>query len=90
VLAAVAGAFMVLSLTLASFGCGAVKPVARTINDVATVLCELYATENPNVISDGLDPSQWCQVKRNIDPFIDEVLAAKHAVGQRLANQARE
>lgn len=59
-------------------GCAAFKKVARTVNDIATDLCWIAARENPDQLG-GLLPKEWCAIKENIDPFIDQILQAKQA-----------
>lgn len=70
-------------LVFTAFGllvsCASLKPIARTVNDAATVLCELYGAENPELL-DGASVSDYCAVKENLDPFIDSVLAAKQSL----------
>ena len=47
----------------------------RTLNDAASVLCELFATDQGEAL--GMSPVEWCSVKENLDPFLDEILAAQ-------------
>ena len=47
----------------------------RTLNDAATVVCELFAVDHEEAF--GMSPSDWCSVKENLDPFLDEILAAQ-------------
>ncbi len=66
--------------------CSTVKGVVRTLNDIAKDLCTLTAgeqLERDSAALDGLTVAQWCDIKENLDPFIDEVLKAqKMAAGQ--------
>jgi hypothetical protein len=77
---------IVLGTLLAMVSCAAVKGVVRTINDVAKELCLLTASEQlerDGAALDGLTVEQWCDIKENLDPFIDEILKAqKMAAGQ--------
>lgn len=59
--------------------CTAVKNVVRTIDDVASDLCLLTATEVPPEQLQGFNPKEWCQVKEHLQPFIDEALSAQRA-----------
>jgi len=78
--------------TLLAFGllvivaCSTVKGLVRTLNDIAKDLCMLTASEQlerEGAALDGLTVAQWCDIKENLDPFIDEVLKAqKMAAGQ--------
>jgi hypothetical protein len=76
---AVVGVFVLMA-------CAAVKGVVRTLNDIAKDLCALTASEQlerDGAALDGLSVAQWCDIKENLDPFIDEVLKAqKLAAGQ--------
>lgn len=68
--------FIIVCLIISLISCIALKPIARTITDAATILCELTAAEN-TVKLDGMTPSQWCNIYENIVPFIDPLLEAK-------------
>jgi hypothetical protein len=60
-------------------GCAGLKQNARTVNDAANVLCELFGVENPEVLQ-GASVSDYCAVKENLDPFIESILAAKQGL----------
>jgi dihydroorotase len=82
---------MLLALILAMLlsSCAAwqkAKPFVRTINDAATTLCHLFASENEGKLG-GLSPSDFCEVKENLDPFIDAALAAKQAAGAQAVSR---
>lgn len=70
-------------------GCAAIKNHARTVNDIASDLCMLVATENAEQLA-GLTPRQWCQIHENLQPFIDEVLAAKRSSETKVGLQEKE
>ena len=71
-------------------GCGTLKQVGRTINDAATVLCELYAVDaNPEQLN-GLTPSDYCAIHDHLEPFIEEALAAKQAAAMKLQQREAE
>lgn len=72
--------FLVFGFVMAQIGCAAWKPVARTVTDLASVVCEGLAAENQEQLQ-GLSPADWCAIQRNLDPFIDAVLAAKQKAG---------
>lgn len=72
-----------IALTLALIACATVKSVARTINDAADIACEIFGADHPDALQ-GLTPQQWCDVKSNIDPFLDEILAAQQRAGATL------
>lgn len=59
--------------------CAAVKPVLRTIDDVAQDLCMIFAAENEDAL--GISPGDFCEAKQHLQPFIDQVLAAKQTAG---------
>jgi len=70
-------------IALACAGCAGAKPILRTIDDAATTLCLLAAAEQPSEKIGGMTPEQWCAIKENFQPFIDEALAAQKAAASR-------
>jgi hypothetical protein len=70
-------------VTLGFIGCATLKDIGRTANDAARILCELVATEQKESLS-GLSPKQWCDIQKNLDPFIREVLSAKQRSEEKL------
>lgn len=70
-------------------GCSFLKNTGRTINDAASILCNLFATEHPEEIQ-GLTPAEWCAVHDNIAPFIDEALRAKQSAGTMAVSRESE
>ena len=71
----------VLAITLAAtmaLGCATFKKVVRSVVSVATDLCWVVAAENTDKLG-GMTPAAWCAIADNIEPFIQEVLAAKDA-----------
>lgn len=68
---------IILIISLLFSGCAAFKQVARTVNDVASVLCEVVAADYTSAQRDGLSPAEWCAIKKNLDPFLDYVLTAQ-------------
>jgi len=75
-------AICVCSIFLFS-GCGTFKNVANTINDAATILCNLFAAEQSEDAL-GMSPQDWCAVHENLAPFIDEATKAKRQAGKTL------
>lgn len=69
---------------LGAVACAEVKPVARTAVDVARDFCALTVAER-NGISVEEAVKQFCATEEQLDPWLDELLAAK----QRLAAQAQ-
>ncbi len=63
----------------ATSGCSAIKPVVRTADDAATILCQLEASKAPKSQLTGLSAKEWCALKENLQPFIDAVLTAQKA-----------
>ena len=68
-------------------GCAAVKKIVKGVNDVAQVMCSVYAQDNPDRL-DGLSPDAWCGIAKHLDPFIREALASQQALQQSLAPTA--
>ena len=69
-----------LLVMLCSCACASIKPAIATIDDVASDLCVLFAVDNESELG-GLTPAQFCSIKENVQPFIDEALAAQQAGG---------
>lgn len=66
-------------------GCASWKAVGKTADDAAAILCNLYAVENEDAL--GLGPADFCAIKENLQPFIDQALAAKREAGFQLARE---
>lgn len=58
--------------------CSAVKPVARTVNDVARDLCSMFFSEKEGISFEDAARGA-CSTREVLDPFIREVLKAKQA-----------
>jgi hypothetical protein len=76
----------VLVWTLLACG-AAVRDVGRTLNDAADIACTLFATDHTAELQ-GLTPRQFCDIKHNFDPFLDEILSAQRVAGTRLGIQS--
>jgi hypothetical protein len=64
-------------------GCAAfqsAKPVLRTVDDVATNLCALFFADRESISVEDAART-FCRTKRQLQPWIDEVLAAQQAAG---------
>ena len=94
----VAGTSMlvVVCLTLFLFafngltGCAAFKSNIKTIDNIASDLCLFAASEQPQEQLNGLSPADFCAVKKHLQPFIDEALAAKMAASSASGFSAPE
>ncbi len=71
-----------IALALCFSGCAAVKPIARTVNDIAHEACELFAAEQGDRL--GMSPAEFCAVHENLKPWIDQLLEAKRLAAQRV------
>lgn len=68
-------------------GCSGVKPIARTVNDIAREACELFFSEQQGMsIETARDV---CAAREVLDPFIREILAAQKAAGTEAAPAAK-
>jgi hypothetical protein len=72
----VIASLLVVSLVV---GCAAIKPIIRTIVDVAEILCILTAEKQNQKALMDMTPQQWCAVETNLQPFIDQLFAAQKA-----------
>lgn len=77
----------VIVISWGAIGCAAVKKIVKGANDVAQVMCSVYAQDNPDRL-DGLSPDQWCGIANHLDPFITEALASQQALQQSIAPTA--
>ena len=56
-------------------GCAAFKPAARTVNNVARLACETaFGVED---LPPGISVKDFCEAHEHVQPFIDQILAAK-------------
>lgn len=83
----------VAAITTMDLGCGTLKDIGRTVNDAASILCNVFAVEmqdaDPDLLG-SLSPADYCAIQDNLSPFIDQALAAKNAAGQLSVARARE
>lgn len=73
-------ALLVVGFVVAQVACAAIKPVVRTLADVASLACEELAAQNVDQLK-GLSAKDWCAIERNLEPFVDALLAAKQQSG---------
>jgi len=73
-------AFIVVCFAI---GCAAALPVIRTIIDIARLLCENAASEQPIEVLDNETPKAWCAHEKNLRPFIDGIVDAKSSASQK-------
>lgn len=57
--------------------CAEVKPVIRTVFDVAVELCEASGAARVRADKQGISVREWCSVAKNVQPFVDAVLSAQ-------------
>lgn len=88
-----------LLVTCVVGGCGvSLKQVLRTIDDVATGACMVFAQSNPDEFKNyvlavapaegekhGFDPRWLCEIKKVVQPFIDEQLALQRSMKASLS-----
>lgn len=56
--------------------CASVKPIARTVFDVAELLCALHFSEKRSISVEEAGEA-FCATREQLDPWLDEALAAK-------------
>lgn len=71
---------LTLSLIILGTGCALFKGALRTANDLATVMCEIFAEEHEEELA-GMSPKAWCGVHDHLAPFLDAVLSAEQVAG---------
>lgn len=75
--------YFIIVLALTSTSCGW-KPVARTANDVARDLCSIFFSERNKIsLEDAAETA--CKTRDQLDPWIEQILAAKKAAGAAVA-----
>ena len=67
---------LLVCLLLLPSGCASWKPVARTTNDVARVLCGEFFGEKQGLSVEEA-AKKFCETRDDLEPWIDAVLAAK-------------
>lgn len=67
----------VVPVALYLSSCAELKPIARTVVDIARTLCLLTAEEQDAAARDGLTPAQFCEAEEHLRPFVDEILSAQ-------------
>lgn len=80
---------VVFSLVLL-LGCAEALPIIRTIVDVARILCEQTAAEQPPEQLSGQTAAAWCADPDNLRPFEEETLRAKRAASASAGLSAPE
>jgi len=92
--ALVAAGLMILFFFTLLPGCATFKHVARTVNDVASAACQLFAVQNPDEFAmlveqvspvnaarvqyAGFDVKEVCAIHEVLRPFIDSQLELQH------------
>lgn len=74
---------IIAALLVVAMACAGLKTVLRTADDIATDLCMLFATDNAEDLAErySMSPREWCAVKDNFQPFIDDVLKLRREQG---------
>lgn len=67
--------FLLIAIVWLTAGCAQFKPIARTVVDIARGACEMFAAEQ------GLSISDVCATEKQLQPFVDGLLAAKREHG---------
>lgn len=75
--------FPIILFGLIASGCAQAKPVARTVNDVARLACEVTFGAEP--LPAGMTLEDVCEAHENLQPFVDQILAAQAGVKAGLA-----
>lgn len=71
------------------WACADVKPVARTVNDVARDLCAMFFSERQGISFD--DAARGiCATREVLDPFIREALRAQQIAGAAATPGAKD
>lgn len=68
-------------LTGAVASCAAFKPIARTVDDVATIACrqQLFGQAQ----AQGISVEDVCRTKAVLQPFIDAILSTSQGIGMK-------
>lgn len=68
--------------------CAAFKPVARTVNDAARIACK--AAFGQEDLPQGVSVRDFCDAHENLQPFIDQILAAKQGIKAGMGDEQDE
>lgn len=66
-----------LVVAVALSGCATIKPIAKTVLDVAREACGFYASQT------GFSFEDACATEKQLRPFIDAILAAQAAAAAK-------
>lgn len=80
---------MVAFIAWIATGCAEMKPVARTVNDVARDLCAIFYGKKQGITIDEAARA-FCATEKQIAPFLDEVLAAEQRAGMKATAAAQD
>lgn len=69
-------------LLLLCAGCAEMKPIARTVNDVARDLCAIFYGKREGISIDEAART-FCATEKQLGPWIDEVLSAEQRAGTK-------
>ena len=68
--------YAALFLIFALVGCGFLKTVAKTADNIADDHCQMYAANHAEELA-SLTPEEWCGIRDNVKPFLDILLASQ-------------
>lgn len=74
-------AVLILTLVTTLVGCRLIKPIARTANDIGLKACKDTFGASDVELPKGMSLEEFCAIHENVQPFIDNILAAKRTVG---------
>ncbi len=78
----VASGVLVVALTANIHACGTLKDAGRSLNDAASIMCNVFAVELSEVDPErlgGKSATDYCAIHDNLSPFIDQALSVKNA-----------
>lgn len=78
VMLAFAAAFVLVVISMTS--CTTIKPIARTVNDIAHDMCANYFSEKQGISFEDAARTV-CNAQEIVDPFLRELLKAQAAAG---------
>lgn len=79
---------LVIGGSLSLSGCASWKPIARTADGLAEAMCaQFFAEQKPRLTLEDA-ARQFCATEEELQPWIDQVLAAKDKAGKAALSRA--
>jgi hypothetical protein len=75
---------VLLALTLG--GCAEMKPIVRSVHDLAQHACALFFSERQGLSAEDA-AREFCRTEQQLRPWLEQMLAAQQAAGAQALSQ---